>query len=87
MTKFSKNRIPVISPERIDTQPLNTVVGNTKEEKLAYAFLKGKEPTQPFTIRMPIVVYQELRQIAFNKNEKINQIIISLIREYNDKNN
>lgn len=87
MTKDIKNRIPIISPERINNEPLNTLIGSTKEEKTAYAFLKGKEQTQPFTIRIPIKVYQELRQIAFDKNEKINQIIISLIRGYNESNN
>lgn len=82
MTEYKKNKIPTISAERLNTFQTNTIVGNSKEERAAHAFLKGKELTQPFTIRIPKTLYQELRKIAFDRNEKINQIIVKLIKEY-----
>lgn len=82
MNDIKRNKIPSISPERLDDSPGDTFVGNTRKEQNVHAFLKGKEPVQPFTIRMPVTLYQELRKTAFDKSEKINQIIISLIKDY-----
>lgn len=82
MIEKKRNKIPSISPERLDTSEGNTLIGNTREEQKAHAFLKGKEVTQPFTIRIPTNLYQDLRKTAFEKNIKINQIIISLIKDY-----
>lgn len=86
MTENKRNRIPSISPERLDTSHADNTISNTREEQKTLAFLKGREVTQPFTIRIPKVVYQELRKIAFDKNIKINQIIVSLIKEYTNNN-
>lgn len=82
MNQDKRNKIPTISPERLDTSEHNTIVSNTKKERVAIAFVKEKEITQPFTIRIPIAEYQQIRKIAFDKDIKINQIIIGLIKEY-----
>ena len=82
MNQDKRNKIPTISPERLDTSEHNTIVSNTKKERVAIAFVKEKEITQPFTIRIPIAEYQQIRRIAFDKDIKINQIIIGLIKEY-----
>jgi hypothetical protein len=82
MNQDKRNKIPTISPERLDTSEHNTIVSNTKKERVAIAFVKEKEITQPFTIRIPIDEYQQIRRIAFDKDIKINQIIIGLIKEY-----
>ena len=82
MNQDKRNKIPTISPERLDTSEHNTIVNNTKKERVAIAFVKEKEITQPFTIRIPIDEYQQIRRIAFDKDIKINQIIIGLIKEY-----
>jgi hypothetical protein len=82
MNQDKRNKIPTISPERLDTSEHNTIVSNTKKERVAIAFVKEKEITQPFTIRIPIDEYQQIRKIAFDKDIKINQIIIGLIKEY-----
>ena len=83
--KEKRNKIPSISLERLDTSSTNPIIGNTREDQKAQAFLKGKEITQPFTIRIPIGLYTDLRKRAFDKNEKINPIIINLIRDYINK--
>lgn len=82
MIEKKRNKIPSISPERLDHSNGSAVVGSSREEQKAHAFLKGKEATQPFTIRIPAAEYQDLRKIAFDKNLKINQIIIGLIKDY-----
>ena len=84
--KDKRNKIPSISLERLDTSDANTIIGNTREEQKAQAFLKGKEITQPFTIRIPMGLYTDLRKLAFEKNEKINPIIINLIKVYVNNN-
>lgn len=84
--KDKRNKIPSISLERLDTSDANTIIGNTREEQKAQAFLKGKEITQPFTIRIPMGLYKDLRKLAFEKNEKINPIIINLIKGYINNN-
>jgi hypothetical protein len=87
MRKYSvsekkSNKIPSISPERVDQSPANTSVGSTKEEQVAHAFVKGKEAVQPFTVRLPVGLYGELRELAFKDKTKINHIVIRLIRDY-----
>ena len=82
MTENKRNKIPSISPERLDVSDISPLIGSTREEQKAQAFLKGKEITQPFTIRIPTGLYQDLRKLAFDKNEKINPIIIELIKNY-----
>jgi len=44
--------------------------------------LHGFIQQRAFTIRIPAAEYQDLRKIAFDKNLKINQIIIGLIKDY-----
>jgi hypothetical protein len=82
MNQDKRSKIPTISPERLGNSEHNVVISNTKKERAAIAFVKEKEITQPFTIRIPIAEYQQIRRIAFDKDVKINQIIVGLIREY-----
>lgn len=84
MTETRRNKIPTISAERLDTSPGKYLVESDKKEKSVQAFLKNKEPIQSFTIRMPVTTYQDFRKIAFNKNEKMNQILIHLVKGYID---
>lgn len=77
-----KRKIPTISPDRIDDTPADASVGGSKTDKRAHAFMKGKEPAQPLTIRLPEPLYQELRTLAFNTNDKLNQIIVRALREH-----
>lgn len=84
--KDKRNKIPSISLERLDTSDANPIIGNSREEQKAQAFLKGKEITQPFTIRIPIGLYTDLRKLAFEKNGKMNPIIINLIKDYINNN-
>ena len=46
MNQDKRNKIPTISPERLDKTEYNTVVSNTKKERVAIAFVKEKEITQ-----------------------------------------
>lgn len=40
---------------------------------------------QVLTIRLPVNVYKELREVAFRKNEKMNRIIVELVEHYLNK--
>lgn len=82
MIKNNSYKVPSITLDRLDKSECNTMIGNTSEDKKVQAFLKGKEITQQFTIRIPVPLYQELRNTAFAQNNKMNQIIIELIRQY-----
>jgi len=77
-----KNTIPSITKDRLD----NSIISNTRptssKEQQVYAFLKGKESVQPLTTRIPKELYSQFRKIAFDKNLKMNQIIIDLIKDY-----
>lgn len=87
MNNNIKNKIPTISKERLE-QPIknSSIVSSTKEEKMVQSFLKDKEAMQTFTIRMTVDLYKKLRRIAFEKEEKMNKIIVKLISKYVDKN-
>ena len=77
-----KNSIPKISEDRLDSNsPLNITVNSIKEKQV-HSFLKGKEAVQPLTTRIPKELYTKFRKIAFEENNKMNQIIIQLIRDY-----
>ena len=52
------------------------------KEQHVQAFLKGKEAVQPFTTRIPKELYAEFRKIAFEKNIKMNQVVVQLIKDY-----
>lgn len=78
----NKKKIPVISPERLDNSSSFYNTSMTKEEKKAQSFLKGQEPIQQFTVRMPVSLYKELKQLAFNMDTKINHIIVDLIKNH-----
>lgn len=84
MTKLIKKKlgIPNVNPDRLDDSPAIAKVGSTKSEQNAQAFLIGKEQVQPITIRVPVALYKEFRKHAFEQNDKMNQIILRLIKDY-----
>jgi hypothetical protein len=77
-----KSKIPSISSDRIDKSVGNTTIGNSKEDQAAHAFVKGKESTQPLTIRLPMPLYNELRELAFKDKTKLNHIVIRSVRDH-----
>lgn len=77
-----KNKIPVISEERLS---FASKVNSTSQESIVQAFLKGKEPIQAITIRFPITMYKQLKRVAFDKEDKMNRIIVNIVGEYLDK--
>ncbi|RYE05552.1 MAG: hypothetical protein EOP33_05250 [Rickettsiaceae bacterium] len=84
MTEIRRNKIPIISEERLDISQKDCKIEHSKNERDVQAFLKNRELTQPFTIRIPIAAYQSFRRIAFDKNQKMNQILVDLIKKYID---
>jgi len=87
---MSNNRkIPAITEDRLDNSSMElrlTTSASSTSEKQVYAFLKGKEATQTFTTRIPKKLYSQFRRIAFEKNIKMNQIVVQLIKNYVLKN-
>ncbi len=78
-----KNKIPQISPDRIDNSgELKNSIGYTKEDQNVKSFLKGKKPIQAITLRFPKDIYKNLRKIAFEEETKINKIVVQLVEEY-----
>ena len=86
MSKVDKNtrkrKIPTVSEDRLDKSPCDTSIGNTKEDKIANVFIKGKVPLQPLTLRLPLPLYEVLREIAFKENSKMTHIILQSIEEH-----
>lgn len=80
-----KNRIPSITKDRLDDTITSNARPTSSQEQQVYAFLKGKESVQPLTTRIPKELYSQFRKIAFDKNLKMNQIIIDLIKDYTKK--
>lgn len=87
MTKLKnkKNTIPSISQDRLNNSFTLSAKPSSSEERDVYSFLKGKEPVQNLTTRIPKEIYLRFRQIAFDKNLKMNQIIVQFIRSYVEK--
>lgn len=87
MTKLKnkKNTIPSISQDRLNSSFTLSTKPSSSEEREVYSFLKGKEPVQSLTTRIPKEIYLRFRQIAFDKNLKMNQIIVKFIRSYVEK--
>lgn len=81
------NKIPTITPERLDYSPVDTTIGNTKEEKHAHAFVKGREPTISLSTRLPVSLHEQLRELSFKSKDTLNQIIVRAIREHLKKIN
>ena len=85
MSNQSQNRskrIPTVSENRLDSNQSVSAIGYSKEEQQAQSFIKGKEPVQPLTLRLPISIYSKLREIAFKQEEKITHVIIRSIKEH-----
>ncbi len=77
-----RNRIPTISNDRIDTTVSIIEKSMTAEDIRINNILKGKNSIQSLTIRIPKNIYKVFREIAFKKDIKMNQIIISFIENY-----
>jgi predicted HicB family RNase H-like nuclease len=76
------NKIPKISPDRVDQSPVNTAVGSTQNDKAAHAFIKGREPTKSIAIRFPVSIHKALKEVAFNNNESINKLVLKVLKKY-----
>ena len=77
-----RNKIPSITKDRLDSNGELALKPTSIEEQKIHAFLKGKEPIQTFTARIPKKLYSQFRKIAFDKDIKMNQIIVQLIKDY-----
>jgi hypothetical protein len=84
---MTKHKIPTISLDRIDDSPGNTATGSAKEERQAKALIKGLEMTQAITFRLPSSLYQELREFAFTRHDKLNKIVVRALREHLSNHN
>lgn len=83
LNKDKKKRgIPTVSKDRMDTSPIDSSVGTNKVERTAHSFIKGKEPIQALSLRLPVSLYKELREVAYKTEDKINQIIVRAVREH-----
>ena len=82
MNDNKRRKIPKISPDRLDSSPGHKNVIATKDDRKAQSFLKGKEVVKQFPLRMPLSLYKELRQVAFDEDVKINNILLELIKDY-----
>ena len=81
MNDNKRRKIPKISPDRLDSSPGYKNIA-TKDDRKAQSFLKGKEEVKQFPLRMPLSLYKELRQLAFDEDVKINNILLELIKGY-----
>ncbi len=78
----SNKKIPSISEDRLDNNiELDLTLSSTGNKQIN-DFLKGRELTQPFTTRIPKDLYTQFRKIAFDRNIKMNQIVVQLIKDY-----
>ena len=76
------NKIPIITEGRLNSSENLKNNNLVREEPAVKAFLKGKEPIQAITLRFPQSLYKLLRKVAFNKEEKINKIIVRIVHDY-----
>lgn len=79
---IKKSRIPEISNDRLDHTDPDLSSSGDKEEKRAQAFIKGREQTQAFQIRMSYSKWEYLKKICFEKNCSLNKIINDSIDQY-----
>ena len=77
-----RNKIPSITEGRLDNNIELGLKPTSTQDKKIQAFLKGKEATQTFTTRIPKELYTQFRKTAFDKNIKMNQIVVQLIKDY-----
>ncbi len=77
-------KIPEISKERIDKSEADTSPGTTKADKKAHAFIKGKEVTQAFEIRLPKSLHKFLRHYAVDNETTMNKAIVTLVKKLED---
>lgn len=78
----NNKKIPSITSDRLDSSTKIEINTASLKEQQIQAFLKGKELTQTFTTRIPKELYSKFRKIAFEKNVKMNQVVVQLIRNY-----
>ena len=79
---IKKSRIPSITDGRLDHSDPDLSISNGKEDKRALSFIKGREPTQAFQIRMAHSKWEFLKKICFHKNHSLNKLINDAIDEH-----
>ncbi len=83
--EIKKRKPPTISPDRIDTTPPDISIGNTKEEKKAKAFIKGREPMVVFPFRIAQSNYDQLEILKFMYKKSINHYLTRALNEFLEK--
>lgn len=68
--------IPIVSEHRSNR------ISYKKEDQQRHAFVKEREPKQLITVKIPLSLYRELKEIAFKTDDKMTPIIIRAIQEY-----
>lgn len=77
-----KFKIPNISPDRLDTSPPDTSRGPGKDDRRAHSFIKGREPTQTTSLRVPESKWEKLKLISFATKKSFNNLILKSIDYY-----
>ena len=75
------SRIPSIPESRLDHTPAKTTGGYNKEDEFAQALIKGKEPTKALTLRMPVKIWKQLKEIAYFKETTITKLVLNCIKD------
>jgi len=79
---IKKSRIPSITDGRLDHSDPDLSIRSGKEEQRALSFIKGREPTQAFQIRMAHSKWELLKKICFDKKHSLNKLINDAIDEH-----
>lgn len=75
------SRIPSIPESRLDHSPANTTAGYGKEDQFAQSLIKGKEPTKALTLRMPLKMWRQLKEIAFFRETTITKLVLNSVKD------
>jgi macrodomain Ter protein organizer (MatP/YcbG family) len=79
---MASKRIPTISSDRLNKEPVNTDLSTTIEDRKAKAFIKNREPTQATSLRLPESIWSKLRDLSFITRKSLNGHIIDAISFY-----
>jgi predicted DNA-binding protein len=78
----TKRRIPTISNDRIDISVSTPQIATSKEERHAHSFMKGREPIQITSLRLPESRWEKLKLLSFGTGESLNNLILKAIELY-----
>lgn len=81
MTDDKKSRIPSIPEDRLDKKSINSSVGSSAEDKKAHAFIKGRVEIKNFQVRLPVGLWEELRQVSFDTGDSLNKLCIYAVED------